>query len=360
MGDIVLIPKLGGSVSYKARVRRKGEPLLTKTFKRKTDATKWISSVEARLLEGRGLPKVYRRTFAEAIDRYLEEVLPHKKPSTQSIQKQKLLYWRERLGHYRLSEVDTELLLSERRYLLETKVERKGHKQPSSRGAAAVNRYFALLRHLMNICVREWQWCETNSIARIRALRESKGRECILSDEEIQKILSGLEKHEREDFRLIVMITLITGCRRGNAQSIRWRDIDFEQRTLTFPDTKNNSPLTVPLTVELVELLTRRREFVKTVGDYVFPSAPGSICPYVDVKQQWRRFSKKLGFEDLHFHDLRHAVASFLAKSSVPLVAIGRMLGHKSLQSTKRYAHMAVNDIVPHTEMLGARLRRVK
>ncbi len=359
MGDIVEVARKNG-VSYKARVRRKGEELLTKTFKRKTDAQKWITSVESEIIKGRGLPKVYRRTVAEAIDRYLEEVLPNKKESTRSVQKQKLLYWRDRVGVRRLADIDQGELLSQRRYLLETRIHRKGQKKASSRGPAAANRYMAVLRHVFNVAMKEWEWCDSNPVAKLKDLKEPKGRHCILSDEDIGRILDGLNCQPREDFRLIVTIALTTGCRRGNAQSVRWEDIDFDKRTLTFPDTKNNEPLTVPITEELAKAL--RNRFNRMGGDsrFAFPSLPGSRVSYVDVKQQWRAFAKGLGFEDLHFHDLRHAVASYLAKNSVPLLTIGRMLGHQSLESTKRYAHIAVNDMVPHTELLGARLRRVK
>lgn len=136
------------------------------------------------------------------------------------------------------------------------------------------------------------------------------------------------------------MLALVTGCRRGNAQSLRWKDVDFESRALIFPDTKNGKPLTVPITEDLVLRLRNRKLRVGRVSEYAFPSSPGSKVPYVDVKQQWRKFSKQLGWQDLHFHDLRHAVASYLAKHSVPLLSIGRMLGHKSLESTTSVMHI--------------------
>jgi integrase len=69
---------------------------------------------------------------------------------------------------------------------------------------------------------------------------------------------------------------------------------------------------------------------------------------------------KNGNLKGLRFHDLRHSVASVLAKQNVPLLTIGKVLGHRSLESTKRYAHLIIDDLVPHVEMLGARLKRVK
>jgi site-specific recombinase XerD len=44
--------------------------------------------------------------------------------------------------------------------------------------------------------------------------------------------------------------------------------------------------------------------------------------------------------DDLHFHDLRHSAASFLASAGANLLEIGAVLGHNSTQTTARYAHL--------------------
>jgi integrase len=360
MGDVLEVSRKSGEVSFKARVRRRGEPLLTKTFKRKSDALKWIGYVEAQLLEGKGLPRPKRHTVAEAIDRYIEEILPQKKASTQRVEKPRLLFWKDRLGTKRLAEVDRDALSDARKHLLDTQVWRKGATKGQSRGNATANRFFALLRHVYSVCVRDWEWSDDNQVSKIRALREPKGRNRTLSDDELKKILVALETHERKDFRLIVQIALVTGCRRGNAQSIHYEHVDFERPTVTFPDTKNNLPHVAPITRELADEIKAYVSLAKIEAGPLFPSKEGSRMPYVDVKQVWRTFASDNELEKLRFHDLRHAVGSYLAQQNVPLITIGKLLGHKSLESTKRYVHLGVEEMTQPVEQLGARLRRVK
>jgi len=360
MGNITAIIRKDGRVSYKARIRLQGQPCITKTFRIKSKAQHWIEKNEYAAREGNKLNKTLRFTLKQAIDRYIEEVIPNKKMSTQAVDLPRLEFWNNYIGHLKLSEIDKDILSTARQYLRNTPAKRKYDKLPKLRGPATVNRYFAILRHVFAVAENEWEWVNNNPVSKLRQLREPVGRQRSLSDEELELIVSALVDHPRKDFRLIVLIALTTGCRRGNAQALKWENIDFKIKTLTFPDTKNNCPLVVPLSLELFEELKKYRVETGTIGGYLFPSRPGSKHPFVDVKQIWRRFVKTNSLKDLRFHDLRHAVGSFLAKQNVPLFTIGKLLGHKSLESTRRYAHLGVADVIPMVESLGERLRRVR
>lgn len=57
----------------------------------------------------------------------------------------------------------------------------------------------------------------------------------------------------------------------------------------------------------------------------------------------FREARAAVGMEWLHFHDLRHSAASELINNQVDLYTVGAVLGHKSSQSTKRYAHLATS-----------------
>ena len=67
-----------GDVAYFVRVRLKGYPIQTATFKRLTDARKWAASTESAIREGRHFKSTAakKHTFAEAIERYTREILP--------------------------------------------------------------------------------------------------------------------------------------------------------------------------------------------------------------------------------------------------------------------------------------------
>ena len=58
--------------------------------------------------------------------------------------------------------------------------------------------------------------------------------------------------------------------------------------------------------------------------------------------QDWKKALADARIEDFRFHDLRHTAASFLTQAGVPAITVAAILGHKTLQMTKRYSHLAI------------------
>ena len=72
----------------------------------------------------------------------------------------------------------------------------------------------------------------------------------------------------------------------------------------------------------------------------VFP-APHSQSKPIDIRSAWETALRKAGIANFRFHDLRHTAASYLAMNQASLLEIGTLLGHKTVQMTKRYAHLS-------------------
>jgi hypothetical protein len=89
-----------GVVLYRVDIRLKGYPAQRATFKRLTDARKWAQAIESAIREGRYFrtAEARKHTLGEAIDRYVDTVLPAKKPVTVRPQRQHLEWWRQELG----------------------------------------------------------------------------------------------------------------------------------------------------------------------------------------------------------------------------------------------------------------------
>ena len=60
-----------------------------------------------------------------------------------------------------------------------------------------------------------------------------------------------------------------------------------------------------------------------------------------DLERPWRRIRERAGLEDVRIHDLRHIYASNALASGLPLEMVGKLLGHTSVQTKARYAHLA-------------------
>ena len=63
--------------------------------------------------------------------------------------------------------------------------------------------------------------------------------------------------------------------------------------------------------------------------------------PFVSVELSFHNALEKSGIEDFKIHDLRHAVASNLVMAGVDLMTVKELLGHKTIEITLRYAHLA-------------------
>ena len=108
---------------FRAEVRREGVRL-TRGFGRRTDANNWLNEVESRIVRGEKVPRLKKFTVADAIDRYIKENLPDKRPGTQKLHMTQLLWFKEKLGSKKLSHI-TSATLSEARELLKSEEVRK-------------------------------------------------------------------------------------------------------------------------------------------------------------------------------------------------------------------------------------------
>lgn len=127
-----------------------------------------------------------------------------------------------------------------------------------------------------------------------------------------------------------------TGARVSEALNLKWPDIVGSR--VTFWETKNGDPRSVPLTKRLRALL----DACEGEGRGPFP------FDYQQVRHAWDRIRSHLGFTNDHewvIHALRHTCASRLVQRGVALPVIMKWMGHKTLQVTMRYAHLAPNSL---------------
>ena len=134
-------------------------------------------------------------------------------------------------------------------------------------------------------------------------------------------------------------MALTTGARLGELLGLHWDEIDFKERTTLLIDTKNGESrtLTIPEST-MVEL----QQFREVGSGLVFPSPTKFRKPF-EFRKHWHKAMVDAGIEGFRFHDLRHSCASMLVMNGATLYEAGQVLGHKSQQTTARYAHLSVD-----------------
>ena len=213
-----------GETRYAALVRVKGYPRQTATFSRKTDAKLWAQQTESSIRSGKyfSQAEAKKHTFRELADRYIKTMLGSKSLKVQVQYAQQLKVWCSMIGELALAEI-TPALISECRDRLAKKVTSRGR----VRSNASLNRYIAVLSSVISVGVREWQWIEENPVSKLRKLKESKGRERLLSEDELDRLLEATKQSANKDLHTAVVLALSTGARKMEIWGLRWRDVDL-------------------------------------------------------------------------------------------------------------------------------------
>ena len=353
MGTIFKRKSSDGKLSYTARVRKRGFPALSATFSRLTDAKAWVEQEEVKIRQGIYLDFVEakKHTLAEAIDRYIREGKPHVN---------RLLHlkrWRVSLGSLFLSAI------SEVRINDVTATWRHDGVDEKALEPATINRHLNSLSVVLTYA-REWGWVRQNPVRDARKFKEPRGIVRFLSDEERKLLLDACREDEYRPIYLIVVLALSTGMRKEELLSLTWSQVDLAKWTLLLVKTKNGERRKIPVRGLALELLTNHAKIRRIDSDFLFPGenpSPHKECQKVnasarhfDIRKPWQRVIKRAKIVDFRFHDLRHSCASYLAMNGASLLEIAEVLGHKTLEVVKRYAHLADS----HTAGVVERMNR--
>ncbi len=316
--------------SYRVQIRRRGFPPVTQTFERRTDAAKWKRQTEADIERGLRFPQheAERHTLADLVERQLEHVKLHRAHDYER-QRAILGWWKETRGALTLAAIAMKpAVLADARDELLT----------MGLGPGTVNRYLAALSKAFSNAVKEWHWLRDNPLRNISKPEEPRGRVRYLDDEERRRLLEACRKSEYRQLYLIVLFALTTGMRRGELLGLRWQDVDLERRVAVLHNTKNGDRRSVPVLPEVAELLREHGKVRRLDNDLIFAS-DGQDAVWFD--KFWYRALSDAKIKDFRFHDLRHTAASYLAMSGATTAEIAAVLGHRTLQMVKRYAHLS-------------------
>ena len=180
----------------------------------------------------------------------------------------------------------------------------------------------------------------SNPCRAVRRFRTRK-RERFLTQEEFRRLgraLSDLEAEGKTWPPAVAAIRLLalTGCRRSEILDLMWDDVDRTAGELRLRDAKAG-PRMVPLTAPVKRVL----EEVPRSPDnsWVIPSRYGKNR-LGNLSYYWGAVREQAGLDDVRIHDLRHSYASRALALGESLSAIGRLLGHRHVVSTARYAHL--------------------
>jgi integrase len=336
---------------WKALIRKTGWPVTSKTFRTKRDAEDWARNVEDEMVRGVFINRAdsHQLTLKAALDRYLSEITPTKRPTTAVREARRAKTLKERLGKYSLTALTPDVIAKYREA-----------RTKEGQSASSVRLELALLSHLYTTAIREWRLgIVYNPVALVRKPTTPPGRDRRLKAAEEKQLLKACRQHSNPMLSWIVQVALHTGMRQGEIQSLTLDQVDVKRRIIRLTETKNGSARTVPLSKAAAKVM---RAAIKNPvrpeeTDLVFfgePGRDGQRRGY-EFKPAWFDAVRAAKIKAFRFHDLRHEAVSRLVEAGLSDQEAASISGHKSMQMLRRYTHLRAEDLVKRLDKAGFR-----
>jgi len=210
---------------------------------------------------------------------------------------------------------------------------------------------------LSKCLVTAYEWLGLpGTVPKIKWPRCASYRTDYLSPEECELLLA----HASGAIYEMILTALRTGMRQGELKGLQWTAIDWQNRSLAVRHSrddhlkellppKNNRERHIPLDVDLYEMFYRRKQ----ATGYVFLQRNGQPFNKDRLHHAIGALCAASGLRKIGWHTLRHTFASHLAMRGVPILAIKELLGHESITTTMRYAHLAPSTLRAAIDMLN-------
>ena len=337
------------SGAWEASIEKKGFPRISRTFDTKSEAETWAATVESEI--GRGV-SISRKesentTLSEALDRYISEILPHKKQLRRETNRANALK-RWPISMLSLAQIQGKDIAAFR-----------DERVKSGASPNTVRLDLALLSHLFTIAVKEWGMAGlVNPVMQIRKPKLPHGRDRRLLPGELARICDASESSVLPD---LIRFAIEAGARRGELSMMTWDLVDLKKRTAILLETKNGDKRVVPLSTGAVRILSG---LTRRIDGKVWGLEPDSITQAFIRAVSRARFAYENECEEkgenpdtsflvnLTFHDLRHEATSRLFELGLDATKVKNITGHKTYSMLARYTHLKAEDIALEIDRL--------
>lgn len=326
--------------SYKVVIRRKGIKDMYQTFDDYSEAKKWARAMESQIDRG-----VYKEksnvkpkaicTVKDLIKEFKENIAPkrYSKPKQYDCMYK---WWTDKIGDLTLQEVDTSVLNTCKQMLLNEPPD-KPYKEHETKSNSTVRKYIFAFSACLTYAEKELELIDRNPVAKISKPKKAKGIVRFLSDTERPELIAACSKHSTR-LHLFVIVAMFSGGRYNEVRTLRVENVDFDNNLVHFIDTKNNEDRGVPIHPTITEMIAKYLQENEITTGYIFIDKETKKLPY--LKGAFESVIKDTNIKNFRFHDLRHTYASYLAQNGAELLEIAELMGHKSLQQVKIYAHL--------------------
>lgn len=204
---------------------------------------------------------------------------------------------------------------------------------------------FAVISQVWNYALNFQLVSGKNPVKLIKQPKFDNQRIRFLTKDEAKALLDALSKNTPEVHDMAVL-SLFGGLRLGEIMTLHWADVSFEHKTITILDPKSKKNRHCFINQQILSVL-QKRFTGQNRDELVFPTKEGTQKSF--LSKSFARTVNQLKLNEnitdqrqkIVFHSLRHTFASWLVQNGIPIYTVAELMGHSTLEMTKRYAHLA-------------------
>jgi Site-specific recombinase XerD len=202
-----------------------------------------------------------------------------------------------------------------------------------------------------NSCNTYWRggYSLSRRLPKMSRRKEFEGRIRFYTAEDEKEILGWFTHIGKQDHYEAVIVLVDTGFRPRELWGCRAENVNRLNQTITLWKTKTGKPRTIPMTDRVRDIILRR--CAEYPQGQLFPGSSNAW-----MRHAWDRVRALMGkMDDPEFipYGLRHTCCSRLVQRGVPLTRVMAWMGHTSIQTTMRYAHLAPHDLFTLAQVLN-------
>lgn len=229
--------------------------------------------------------------------------------------------------------------------ITEEKIEALKVQKLQTHSAQTVKNILSTLRKILSLAV---EWRRLSRAPKVHMPKVPPADFDHLSLEETAALVAGA-RAACPFWAPLLLLAVRTGMRAGELRGLQWGDLDFSRRRLTvkravvgdrIQPPKSGKSRRLPLPADILEELQALHKARPKGALWVWSTTGGPVT-LSGIGRALERACEEAGVRRIHPHVLRHTYASQLVELGVPLRVVQQLLGHSSITTTERYAHLA-------------------
>ncbi|MBN2058922.1 MAG: site-specific integrase [Deltaproteobacteria bacterium] len=213
------------------------------------------------------------------------------------------------------------------------------------KAARSIEYNLSIIRQAWNQAKRDGLIDRDSPTKQVKKPKYDNKRIAFYNHEQADTLLKTV-KEKSEQLHNMVLLSLHTGMRAGEIFRLKWADVDLTEGLISIQDAKGGSG-NAYMTKEVKAMFQAIKPDDNHASELIFKSMDGKMIK--EVSRTFDRVIEDLKFNEditdrrqkLTFHSLRHTFASWLVMQGTPLYTVQKLMRHKTIALTERYAHLA-------------------